>query len=107
MQPDALSENCGSRHFLSVIANKWSVLIIHAIARQGTARNGRLMREVEGISQKMLTQNLRNLEDLGIVARRDLMTIPPHVEYTLTAKGAALRAKVSALIRWVENNFDG
>ena len=105
MKADVLAEQCGSRYYLSVVANKWSMLIIHAIHKQGQARNGQLLRTVEGISQKMLTQNLRNLEELGIVEREDMKTIPPHVEYRLTVKGAELRGKLSGLIRWVEENF--
>ena len=101
MKPNILARNCSSRAYMTVVAGKWSLMTIHALAA-GPRRNGELIRAVEGISQKMLTQTLRQLEDLHIVARTDLQTVPPHVTYELTPLGRSLRTEVQSLIRWVE-----
>ncbi|OYU72825.1 MAG: transcriptional regulator, partial [Alphaproteobacteria bacterium PA3] len=89
---------------MAQLADKWSLLIINALG-DGAKRNGELMRSVEGISQKMLTQTLRNLTKLHIVSRQDLQTIPPHVIYDLTPLGKSLRQEAVSLIRWVENHM--
>ncbi|MFO6446147.1 winged helix-turn-helix transcriptional regulator [Erythrobacter sp. NE805] len=101
MQPDVMAKRCASRAYMALLADKWSLLVINALG-EGPMRNGALMRRIEGISQKMLTQTLRSLETLHIVARRDLQTIPPNVTYELTALGQSLRREAVALIRWVE-----
>ncbi|WP_256370169.1 helix-turn-helix domain-containing protein [Labrenzia sp. PHM005] len=89
---------------LSKIAGKWSMLVIDAL--DGTPkRNGQLMRQIEGISQKMLTQTLKELEEMQIVVRHDMQSVPPHVEYCLTPLGNGLRKRICALDRWVENNM--
>jgi len=68
-------------------------------------RNGALMRKIGGVSQKMLTQTLRDLECNGLVARRNLQTVPPHVEYRLTTLGRSLSRALHGLDRWAERNF--
>jgi DNA-binding HxlR family transcriptional regulator len=65
-----------------------------------------LKRRIAGISQKMLTQTLRALESYGLVARHDFQTVPPHVDYELTALGHSLQRAVAPLHHWVEDNFD-
>jgi DNA-binding HxlR family transcriptional regulator len=104
MSPNVLSSKCASRRYLALIASKWSLLIINAL-EDGSSRNSILMHRIEGISQKMLTQNLRQLEKAGIIKREDLGTIPPHVTYELTSLGKSLRLEVRSLIVWVEANF--
>lgn len=101
LKPDVMSKRCTSRVYMATLTDKWSMLIINALG-DGSKRNGELIRAVEGISQKMLTQNLRSLERLHIVERHDLQTIPPHVNYTLTPLGQSLRKEAVSLIRWVE-----
>ena len=68
-------------------------------------RNGELKRQVEGISQKMLTQTLRELEDIKLVKHYGMQTIPQHVGYELTKLGQSLHKKVCALDRWIEQNM--
>ncbi|GGA51298.1 hypothetical protein GCM10011385_00700 [Nitratireductor aestuarii] len=68
-------------------------------------RNGELMRRVGGISQKMLTQTLRELESNGLVVRDDRGTVPPNVEYRLSGLGQSLTSTLSVLDRWAEENF--
>jgi len=60
---------------------------------------------IEGVSQKMLTQSLRELENMTLVVRYDMQTVPPHVEYELTERGRSLRLQVNRLDRWLEDNM--
>ena len=102
--PNVMSRKCASRVFMSLLASKWSLLIINALA-DDRLRNAELMRAVDGISQKMLTQTLRQLEVTKIIARQDYKTIPPHVTYELTPLGLSLRREVRSFIDWVESNL--
>lgn len=88
-----------ARAIFSDVANKWALLIIGSLA-EGTLRFGELRREVEGISHKMLTQNLRMLERNGLVDRCVHPTVPPRVEYTLTRPGRALLTVVEGMCDW-------
>jgi DNA-binding HxlR family transcriptional regulator len=101
---NVMSRRCASRAAMALVAGKWSLLVINALGHEHR-RNGELLRAIDGISQKMLTQTLRELESLHVVARHDLQTIPPHVEYALTPLGHSLRREVVTLIRWVEGNL--
>jgi DNA-binding HxlR family transcriptional regulator len=101
--PNVMSQRCASRAYMALLADKWSLLIINALG-EGPRRNGELVRSVQGISQKMLTQTLRTLEQLHIVLRTDLQTIPPHVCYELTPLGQSLRGEAVSFIRWVEKH---
>ncbi|GAB3981507.1 helix-turn-helix domain-containing protein [Actinoallomurus acanthiterrae] len=88
-----------AREIFSDVANKWAFLIIEMLG-EGTLRFSELRNEVEGISHKMLTQNLRMLERNGLVERTVHPTVPPRVEYTLTEPGRALRATVDGMCVW-------
>ncbi|MFG2733038.1 winged helix-turn-helix transcriptional regulator [Streptomyces canus] len=88
-----------AREIFSDVANKWAFLIIEALGER-TLRFSELRNEVEGISHKMLTQNLRMLERYGLVERKVHPTVPPRVEYTLTEPGQALRATVDGMCGW-------
>ncbi|WP_405798032.1 winged helix-turn-helix transcriptional regulator [Streptomyces sp. NBC_01506] len=88
-----------AREIFSDVANKWALLIIEALGER-TLRFGEVRDEVEGISHKMLTQNLRMLERNGLVVRTVHPTVPPKVEYTLTEPGRALRATVDLMCDW-------
>ncbi|MEU6347953.1 helix-turn-helix domain-containing protein [Streptomyces sp. NPDC047072] len=92
------------REIFSDVANKWALLIIEMLGDR-TLRFTQLRNEVEGISHKMLTQNLRMLERNGLVERTVHPTVPPRVEYTLTEAGQALRAAVDALCAWTHRYF--
>ncbi|MCX4664553.1 winged helix-turn-helix transcriptional regulator [Streptomyces uncialis] len=93
-----------AREIFSDVANKWALLIIEALG-DGTLRFSELRNEVEGISHKMLTQNLRMLERNGLVHRKVHPTVPPRVEYTLTGPGRGLRATVDAMCGWTHQNL--
>ncbi|MFL5997289.1 MAG: winged helix-turn-helix transcriptional regulator [Streptomyces sp.] len=88
-----------AREIFSDVANKWAFLIIEALGER-TLRFSELRNEVEGVSHKMLTQNLRMLERYGLVERQVHPTVPPRVEYTLTEPGQALRATVDGMCGW-------
>ncbi|MCB9993208.1 MAG: helix-turn-helix transcriptional regulator [Hyphomicrobiaceae bacterium] len=90
---------------LSRIGDKWSVLIVSYLGNR-TMRFSEIKREVDGISQKMLTTTLRNLERDGFVERTVYPTIPPKVEYQLTDLGRDLLCPVSALGQWAIDNAD-
>jgi DNA-binding HxlR family transcriptional regulator len=96
---------CPSRAILELIADKWTLLILPAL-RGGRMRNGDLMRLIGGVSQKMLTQTLRELERNGLVNRIDHREIPPRVEYELTTLGLSLSDLMRSLDRWAEENLD-
>lgn len=104
IKANVFHKDCPARYLLNIVSDKWSLLIIDLLG-ESSMRNGKLMRSIEGVSQKMLTQTLRKLEELKIVERHDMQTIPPHVEYKLTSIGISLREKVCALDRWVEQNM--
>lgn len=93
-----------AREIFSDVANKWALLIIETLGER-TLRFSELRDEVEGISHKMLTQNLRMLERNGLVDRTVYPTVPPRVEYTLTGPGQGLRATVDALCGWTHEHL--
>ncbi len=103
-QADLTRADSLAREIFSDIANKWALLIIEALG-QRTLRFGELRTEVEGISHKMLTQNLRMLERNGLAERTVHPTVPPRVEYTLTEAGRALRATVAGMCEWTQRHL--
>lgn len=82
--------NCPVEYTASIISNKWKVLILRDLIT-GTKRYNELNRSVVGISSKVLTQNLKDLENDGIVKRKVYPVVPPKVEYSLTEKGMELK----------------
>jgi DNA-binding HxlR family transcriptional regulator len=98
---DVLDLHCPSRAALQVVGNKWALLIVTALVK-GPLRNSALLRGMEGISQKVLTQTLRELERNGLVLRTDHGGKPPHVEYALSASGHSLSEALVAVDRWAE-----
>ena len=97
--PSVMNPECDSRKVLDRIADKWTALIIHVLS-SGTKRHGELRRQISGVSQKMLTQTLRSLEDDGIVNRKIYPVVPPMVEYSLTPLGRSLIEPLEAICRW-------
>jgi DNA-binding HxlR family transcriptional regulator len=84
---------------LSVIGGKWKVIILWHL-QDGVKRFGELQRQVKGISQKMLTQELRDLEESGLVGRKVYPVVPPKVEYSLTETGWSLKPVLEQLCEW-------
>jgi DNA-binding HxlR family transcriptional regulator len=99
-EPVVLSiEQCPVRGILNRVGDKWSFLLILKLA-QRPHRFGELRRAVNDISQRMLTQTLRNLQRDGLVARTVFATTPPSVEYRLTDLGRSLLDPMHALVAW-------
>lgn len=96
-------EGCEVRQILDRIADKWSLLVI-ALLREETLRFSELRRAIDGISQRMLTVTLRNLERDGLVARTVHAEVPPRVEYRLTPLGRTLLATIESLVSWTEDH---
>jgi DNA-binding HxlR family transcriptional regulator len=102
---DAYLRSCASRAVLDLLANKWVCLVVGAL-RPGTMRFGELRRRLDGITQKMLTQTLRDLERAGLVHRAVYPSVPPRVEYSLTPLGEDVGGLMDAIRAWSENHID-
>lgn len=99
----ALSEICPVRDVLDRIGDKWSTLLILTLAER-SHRFGELRRAIPDISQRMLTQTLRELQEDGLISRTVHPTTPPTTEYALTELGRSLVVPLSALLRWAEDH---
>ena len=93
---------CPVETTLALIGNKWQVLILRDLSLNGTMRFKELQRSIGNISQKVLTSNLRAMEDAGIVHREVFAEVPPRVEYSLTETGASLKPVLDAMWAWGE-----
>ncbi|MBB3446311.1 DNA-binding HxlR family transcriptional regulator [Rhizobium sp. BK379] len=91
------------RQILDRIADKWSLLVI-ALLEKRTLRFTELRRSIDGISQRMLTTTLRQLERDGLIERTVYPVVPPRVEYALTDLGCTLHDTIKALVVWTETN---
>ena len=92
---------CPVETTLTLISDKWKVLILRDLMT-GTKRFGELKRSVGGVSQKVLTAQLRAMEDSGLLTRTVYAEVPPRVEYTLTALGQSLKPILDAMQSWGE-----
>jgi DNA-binding HxlR family transcriptional regulator len=102
---DVMVRTCPSRTSLAKIANKWTAMIVIALS-DGPLRFGALREAVDGISGKVLTETLRDLERDGILSRTMYNEMPPRVEYELTALGQTLRRPLTALGHWAEEHIE-
>ena len=93
---------CPVETTLMLIGNKWQVLILRDLNLNGTMRFKALQRSIGGISQKVLTSNLRAMEESGIVHREVFAEVPPRVEYSLTEPGETLQPVLGAMWAWGE-----
>lgn len=96
--------SCGLEAALSVIGGKWKILIIWQLASR-PRRFGELRRFVDGVTEKMLIQGLKELEKDGLVSRKDFREIPPRVEYSLSKRGVELANVLRPLCEWGAHNF--
>lgn len=99
------NKKCPTRLVLDRIADKWTVLVVGALSGE-TKRFGVLKKEIDGISQKMLTKTLRGMERDGLIKRKVYPTIPPKVEYSLTPLGVTLVDMLQNIQFWAENNIE-
>lgn len=91
---------CGLDATLRVIAGKWKPLILYFVAQDGPTRYGELRRSVRDVSDKMLIQQLKELEADGLVKRTDYKEVPPRVDYSLTPLGRSLAEALVPLCSW-------
>lgn len=102
---NAYNSLCPTRQVLNRIADKWTVLVVSSL-EAGTKRFSVLRREIDGVSQKMLTQTLRGLERDGLVTRKIYATVPPKVEYSLTPLGNTLVVLLRSIRVWSETHIE-
>ncbi|WP_279148943.1 winged helix-turn-helix transcriptional regulator [Segatella bryantii] len=103
---DALFPDCPIRNVLTRIGDKWSLLVLFTMERNGNQRFKELQRNIPDISQKMLTATLKTLEADGLVLRKAYPEVPPRVEYTLTDRGKSLLPHIDSLIGWALDNMN-
>lgn len=94
--------DCPVEMTLQLIGDKWKILILRDLLT-GTKRFGELKKSVTGITQKVLTSNLRSMESSGLVTREVFPEVPPRVEYTLTDTGYSLEPILDSMYSWGEN----
>lgn len=99
-----LSTECPSREILEHLANKWSVLVLRCLS-DGVHRFSELKQRIEGVSEKMLSQTLKMLEQDGFILRTVYPVVPPKVEYQLTILGSQAAEKMNYLIGWIEKSL--
>ncbi|SNB51934.1 transcriptional regulator, HxlR family [Arboricoccus pini] len=101
-------EDCAPRRVLEIFASKWTSMILHVLDKElaGEARTGVLLRSLPGISKKMLTQTLRDMEAGGLVLRHVHGTVPPAVNYSLTDLGRRFVQPIDLLYGWARANAD-
>jgi DNA-binding HxlR family transcriptional regulator len=101
-------EDCAPRRILELFSTKWTSMVLHVLHARfdGSARAGVLLRGIPGISKKMLTQTLRDMEHAGLVDRRVKGSVPPAVEYSLTPLGRRFIEPVEMMYAWARDNPD-
>jgi DNA-binding HxlR family transcriptional regulator len=99
------TSDLGSQLALELVADKWTVLIIHRL-KAGAKRYGELQREIPGVSQRMLTHTLRRLERDGLVVRTAYPEVPPRTEYRLTELGETLVPPLHELCLWANRHLE-
>ncbi|GHD60061.1 winged helix-turn-helix transcriptional regulator [Jeongeupia chitinilytica] len=103
-EPDfILRENCPQRRIHYILNGKWTSMVLSVLS-YGPMRTGQLERALPGISKKMLTQTLREVESGGLVHREVFHVVPPKVEYSLTPLGIRFVEPLSALYDWAKDN---
>ncbi len=103
MISDRIEKDCPIRQVLDFMGEKWVPALVHMLS-EDAQRLSDLARRIPGISKKMLTQTLRNLERWGLVRRKVYPVVPPRVEYSLTALGERFAEPLEVLCRWAEEN---
>lgn len=93
---------CPVETCVSLVGSKWRLLIMRDLLLNGSMRFKELQRSLGSVSQKVLTTNLRSMEDSGLIVRRVYAEVPPRVEYSLTEVGESLRPVIDAMWKWGE-----
>ena len=97
--------NCAVDATMSVIEGRWKTVILCKLYRQGPLRFNQMIREIEGISPRILAKQLKEMESDGIIARKSYAEIPPKVEYSITEKGLSLGPILKAMADWGLKNM--
>ena len=97
---------CPIRNVIDKFGDKWSMLVLYELDKNGTLRFNELRRNMSDCSQKMLSQTLKRLETIHLVHREVFPVIPPRVEYTLTDMGKSLMPNILSLMAWAKEHFD-
>ncbi len=99
-------EDCAPRRVLELFSTKWTSMVLHTLAVRhgGSVRSNALHRSLPNISKKMLIQTLREMEGSGLVLRTEHPTVPPSVDYTLTALGMQLVEPIELIYDWARRN---
>ncbi|MGK9269415.1 helix-turn-helix transcriptional regulator [Williamsia muralis] len=105
LEADVFARDCSSRETLQDVTSRWGLLVLAALA-EGSYRFSALRRRVDGVSERMLSQTLQNLERDGMLTRTVLEAIPPKVEYELTPMGREIAERLHGLIELVQSNMD-
>lgn len=105
LEADVFARDCSSRETLQGVTGRWGILVLAALG-EGSYRFSALRRRVDGVSERMLSQTLQNLERDGMITRTVLEAIPPKVEYDLTPLGREVADRLVGLIELVQSNMD-
>lgn len=103
---DADSDRCPVRGVLDRLGDRWTILVLLTLEDAGTLRFTVLRSKIPDVSQRMLAQTLRRIERDGLIARMVYPTIPPRVEYSLTALGHSFLHPLRELVSWARRNRD-
>ena len=104
-EPPLPGFTCGLDATLRVVSGKWKPLILYFVAQDGPTRYGALRRAIRDVSDKMLIQQLKELEADGLVRRTDYQEVPPRVDYSLTPLGHSLAQALVPLCEWGTQNM--
>jgi DNA-binding HxlR family transcriptional regulator len=99
------NDKCPIEYTLDVIGGKWKILILYLLMTEKIQRYGELKRNVTGITHKMLSSQLKELESAGVIHRKEYHQIPPKVEYSLSEKGVTLLPILGAMQQWGKENM--
>jgi DNA-binding HxlR family transcriptional regulator len=102
---DVFAKSCPTRVVLDRIADKWALLALRLLSTK-SLRFNQLRRDIEGISQKVLSQTLKKLERDGLVSRKVFATVPVTVEYSITPLGQTLTEVATGISKWAETNIE-
>ena len=105
-EADPLFPTCPVRNILSRMSDKWSLLILTALNKNGILRYKDLMKIIPDISQKMLSSTLKRLEEYHLISRKLYPEIPPRVEYSLTHTGLELMPAIQMMVEWAKVHFN-
>ena len=103
---DPMAERCAIRDVLNRVGDRWSMLVLFTLESNGTMRFSVLKARIPDISQRMLAQTLRKLEQDGLVSRTVYPTIPPRVDYALTPLGVSFLLPMQGLLAWAEAHHE-